>query len=100
MKAPVLLVLISVGCTGLVGGAAGQAGAGGGTGTIEGCVQGASAPTTRVRRLTKVELQNAMAALIDDRAMQALGNLDADSQINDRYSNSDQLVASASFVGG
>jgi hypothetical protein len=61
---------------------------------------GAVAPTTRVRRLTDVELQATLAALIDDSTVAALGNLDGDSQIDDGYSNSDRLVVSPSFANG
>jgi hypothetical protein len=67
-------------------------------GTAETCEVSASPPTTRVRRLTKAELGPATAALVGDGAPLTLDNVEADPQIDGRYSNSDQLVASASFV--
>jgi hypothetical protein len=60
----------------------------------------AAAPTTRVRRLTKVEIQNATTALLGQDATAALSNLDADSQINGGFSNSAALVVSDSFASG
>jgi len=97
MRAACLLVLASLGCSGVDGPAAG-----GGTQKTEtapACAEATAPPTTRVRRLSKVELRTAVASLIDDGASQALDNLDADAQINGRYSNSDQQVASTSFLG-
>ena len=51
-----------------------------------------------MRRLTKVEIQNSATVLLKQDQTTALSNLDADSQINGGYSNSDQLVVSGSFA--
>ena len=71
-----------------------------GPGAADACVESSLPPTTRVRRVSKVELKSATAALLDQSATHALDNVEADPQIDGRYSNSDQLVASASFLGG
>jgi hypothetical protein len=97
MRAAFVIVLLSAGCQ------AGDPGTGRRHGRAEpaqSCEEGTTPPSTRVRRLTKVELQTAAAALLDDGARDALEDLEADSQLNGRYSNDDQQVASPSFLTG
>jgi hypothetical protein len=62
------------------------------------CTTMGTPPTTRVRRLTKVEIQTSANLLLATDTTTALSNLDADSQINGGFSNSDQLVVSDSFA--
>jgi hypothetical protein len=93
-----LLALASLGC-----GEGGDPDAGSrapGPAVASACVENSLPPATRVRRLSKVELQAATAALLARGTTHALDNVEADPQIDGRYSNSDQLVASASFLGG
>ncbi len=97
MRAAFVLVLLSAGCH------AGDPGAIRRDGVAEpasSCEEGITPPGTRVRRLTKVELQSAAAALFDEGARQALDSLDADSELNGRYSNDDQQVVTPSFLTG
>jgi hypothetical protein len=87
-------VVVSSGCVGAIGD-------GPQTGVTSGqCIGGAKPPTTRVRRLTKVEIQSSATVVFAQDPSAALSNLDADSQIGGGYSNSDQLVVSGSFANG
>lgn len=96
MRAPWLLVPVSVGCAAEVGEDGDRSAGGRETPRI--CTESAAPPSTRVRRLSKLELESTAAVLIGDRAKQALDDLDADPQIDGRFSNSDHLVASTSFL--
>jgi hypothetical protein len=62
------------------------------------CSTTGAPPSTRVRRLTKVELLTSANVVLGQDTTAALSNLDADSQINGSFSNSDQLVVSDSFA--
>jgi hypothetical protein len=105
VKAPftftlVVLATLAAGCNGLIGAHGG--GGGGDDGTVGGplCVQGAAPPSTRVRRLTKLEIQRSATAMFGVDVTSALANLDSDSAVNGSFSNSDGLVVSDSFASG
>ena len=104
VKAPFTftLVVLAAGCNGLIGSHGGGSGAGGDTGIAGGplCVQGAAPPATRVRRLTKLEIQRSATAMLGVDVTSALANLDSDSAVNGSFSNSDGLVVSDSFASG
>jgi uncharacterized protein DUF1588/uncharacterized protein DUF1592/uncharacterized protein DUF1595/uncharacterized protein DUF1585/uncharacterized protein DUF1587 len=91
--------MVAGGCNGLIGGHGGGGGIGGDDTTVA-CVQGAAPPTTRVRRLTKSEIQISTNAMFGIDATSALANLDAESQVNGGFSNGDGLVVSDSFANG
>src|SRR4051794_37338615 len=100
-----LAVICGFSCTGIIGQPGSPAGGGGGGGgesvhSNQCAASSAAPPTTRVRRLTKVEIQNATTAMLSQSATSALSNLDADSQINGGFSNSAALVVSDSFASG
>jgi len=92
-----LAVVLASGCTGLIGSHGSDTQVGG-----ELCVQGAPPPTTRVRRLTKGEIQRSTTAILGMDTTSALANLDADVPINggSGFTNSDALVVSDSFANG
>ena len=94
------LVVLAAGCNGSIGSHGG--GGGGGVGATTGalCVQGAAPPSTRVRRLTKLEIQRSATAALGIDVTSALANLDSDSAVNGTFSNSDGLVVSDSFATG
>lgn len=104
MKAPNLFALVCISalsaCTGEIGAKGGGGGGGGDTTGVQSnlCNPNLPPPTTRVRRLTKVEIQNAMTVFLGESATSALANVDADSQPKDGYSNNDQLVVGDSFA--
>ena len=103
VKAPfTLAVLFAGGCNGLIGAHGSGPGPGDGDGQISGplCVQGAPPPTTRVRRLTKLEIQRSATAMLGMDTTSALTNIDADSAAVGTFSNSDTLVVSDSFANG
>ena len=102
VKAPFTftLVVLAAGCNGLIGshGGGGVGGVGATTGAL--CVQGAAPTSTRVRRLTKLEIQRSATAALGIDVTSALANLDSDSAVNGTFSNSDGLVVSDSFATG
>src|SRR5262245_4966581 len=100
VKAPFTftLAVVLAGCTGLIG--SHGPGGGGGVETGQLCVHGAAPPTTRVRRLTKLEIQRSATAMLGMDATSALANIDADSVVGGSFSNSDGLVVSDSFASG
>ena len=89
-----MLVAVGVSCTGVVVAPA----SGGGPAPIESCVLSDKPPGTRVRRLTKIGIQNAATIVLNQDATSLLSNLDADSQINGGFSNDDQQVVSEGFA--
>jgi Protein of unknown function (DUF1588)/Protein of unknown function (DUF1592)/Protein of unknown function (DUF1595)/Protein of unknown function (DUF1585) len=98
---------VCTGCTGTIGAPASSSGpsdppgsdpAVGGKPSAQTCTTTGTPPTTRVRRLTKVEILSSANLLFGLDTTASLSNLDADSQINGGYSNSDQLVVSDSFA--
>lgn len=108
VKAPITFTLAVFvagslgGCTGLIGGhGEGNVGGGGnntGSQSSPLCVQGAAPQTTRVRRLTKSEIQRSLSSVLGIDVTSALANLDTDSAINGSFTNSDGLVVSDSFA--
>jgi hypothetical protein len=96
----VVLPTLAAGCNGLIGSHGGGGGGGGGATTGQLCVQGAAPPSTRVRRLTKLEIQRSATAVLGIDVTSALANLDSDSAVNGTFSNSDGLVVSDSFASG
>jgi hypothetical protein len=102
VKAPItftLAALVLAGCDGNIGGhGGGGGGSSGQTGPL--CVQGAAPPTTRVRRLTKAEIQRSATGMLGIDVSSALANLDSDSAVNGSFTNSDGLVVSDSFANG
>lgn len=105
LRAAYILVPLSVAaCTGFIGGSDDERAGndatrdGGGTASSSSCTTTAAPPTTRVRRLTKAELQSTLALVLGADAAAALANVDGDSQANGKFSNSDETTASSSFV--
>lgn len=96
MRAPWLVLMASVGCNEVAD--AGKSATK--SQPVDACTVNATAPTTRVRRLTKAELGAAVAPLLGEDAALALEDVDADPRIDDRYSNSDRLIATTGFLGG
>jgi hypothetical protein len=86
-------------------GGTGATGATGGTTTTTTsslCVQGAtpSPTTTRVRRLTRAEIQLSATAAFGVDTSAALANLDADTAVSGAYTTNDGLVVSDTFANG
>jgi hypothetical protein len=105
VKAPVTLAFawaagVLVACNGEIGDHGGVKNTVNPPGTL--CVQGAAPPSTRVRRLTKPEIQRSANAMLGIDVSSALANLDSDSAVNGKgaFTNSDGLVVSDSFATG
>ena len=62
------------------------------------CTTTGTPPTTRVRRLTKVEILASANQALGLDTTTSLSNLDADAQMNGGFTTNDQLVVSESFA--